>query len=105
MTAADPPERAAPELPDRVRAACAQVAARAHHVRIDVDRVPAYAAALPAAPEVPGLDPEVHYVSSCSRRPCGHRLSPPQIDMILWTRGQEPRSKARPRPGARTTAY
>jgi hypothetical protein len=36
---------------------------------------------------------------------CGHRLSPAQIDMLLWTRGQEPRFKARPRPRARSTAY
>lgn len=34
-----------------------------------------------------------------------HRLSPAQIDMVLWTRGQEPRYKTRPRPRARTTAY
>jgi len=36
---------------------------------------------------------------------CEHRLSPAQIDMVLWTRGQHPRSKARPRPRARSTAY
>jgi Potential Queuosine, Q, salvage protein family len=34
-----------------------------------------------------------------------HRLSPAQIDMVLWSRGQEPRYKAHPRPHARTTAY
>jgi hypothetical protein len=36
---------------------------------------------------------------------CGHRLSPAQIDMLLWTRGQEPHYKAHPRPRARSTAY
>jgi hypothetical protein len=36
---------------------------------------------------------------------CGHRLSPAQIDMLLWTRGQDPRYKAHPRPRARSTAY
>ena len=36
---------------------------------------------------------------------CGRRLCPAQIDMILWTRGQQPRFKARPRPRARSTAY
>jgi hypothetical protein len=36
---------------------------------------------------------------------CAHRLCPAQIDMVLWTRGQDPRSKARPRPRARCTAY
>lgn len=50
------------ELPDRVRIACAQVAGRARHVRIDLERVESYAAALPEAVDVPGLDPEAHYV-------------------------------------------
>lgn len=49
------------DLPDRVRAACAQVAARAHHVQIAHERITTYAAALPAAVDVPGLDPEAHY--------------------------------------------
>lgn len=30
---------------------------------------------------------------------CAHRLSPAQIDMVLWARGQDPRSRARPRHG------
>jgi putative queuosine salvage protein len=33
------------------------------------------------------------------------RLTPAQIDMVLWTKGQQPRYKAHPRPRARTTAY
>ena len=36
---------------------------------------------------------------------CGRRLSPSEIDAVLWNRGQEPRSKSHPRPRARTTAY
>lgn len=36
---------------------------------------------------------------------CDRRLSPAQIDTVLWTKGQAPRYKARPRPRARTTAY
>jgi hypothetical protein len=35
----------------------------------------------------------------------GRRLSPAQIDMVLWTRGQAARFKAHPRPRARSTAY
>lgn len=62
MTGADHDPRAASELPDRVRAACAQVAARARHVRVDPDRVPSYASALPAVVDVPRVDPEVHYL-------------------------------------------
>jgi Potential Queuosine, Q, salvage protein family len=36
---------------------------------------------------------------------CDRRLSPAQIDMVIWTKGQDPRYKAHPRPRARTTAY
>lgn len=34
-----------------------------------------------------------------------HRLCAAEIDMVLWTRGQQPEMKAHPRPRARTTAY
>jgi hypothetical protein len=50
------------ELPDRVRAACGQVAARVRSVRIDHERIASYAAGFPTAVEVPGLDPEAHYL-------------------------------------------
>lgn len=33
------------------------------------------------------------------------RLCAAEIDMVLWTRGQQPSMKAHPRPRARTTAY
>jgi hypothetical protein len=36
---------------------------------------------------------------------CDRRLSPAEIDMVIWTKGQDPRYKAHPRPRARTTAY
>ncbi|MGH2857057.1 MAG: queuosine salvage family protein [Solirubrobacteraceae bacterium] len=36
---------------------------------------------------------------------CDRRLSPSQIDSVLWTRGGGARYKARPRPRSRTTAY
>jgi hypothetical protein len=49
------------DLPDRVRTACAQVAARARSVHIDHERIAPYAAALPADADVPGLDPDAHY--------------------------------------------
>ena len=47
-------------LVDDIRNACAWVAAQAVHVRIVEDAIPAYAAALPLASELPGLDPDVH---------------------------------------------
>lgn len=49
------------DLPDRVRAACAEVVARARHVRIAEDRIAPYAAELPDAAGVPGPDPAAHY--------------------------------------------
>jgi Potential Queuosine, Q, salvage protein family len=36
---------------------------------------------------------------------CDHRLSPAQIDAILWNRGRGERYKATPRPRSRSTAY
>jgi hypothetical protein len=33
------------------------------------------------------------------------RLSPAEIDYVLWTRGQQPTYKAIPRPRSRNTAY
>jgi Potential Queuosine, Q, salvage protein family len=35
----------------------------------------------------------------------GRRLSPPEIDALLWNRGRAPRYKALPRPRSRNTAY
>jgi hypothetical protein len=35
----------------------------------------------------------------------GGRLSPAQIDSVLWNRGRAPRYKSRPRPRCRNTAY
>lgn len=45
---------------DEIREACAWVAARATHVTIEADAIPAYAAALPTADAAPGPDPEAH---------------------------------------------
>ena len=48
---------------NQVRAACAEVAARARHVRIDRERIPAYAAALPLEQaRAPELDTRHHYL-------------------------------------------
>lgn len=47
-------------VPDRVRAACASVAAEARWVRIDESAIAAYAAGLPEA-DLPSLDPATHF--------------------------------------------
>ncbi len=56
-----PTEQSTTDLPDRVRAACARVAARAAHVRIQHTRIPGYAAELPAGVDVLGPDLDIHY--------------------------------------------
>jgi putative queuosine salvage protein len=43
----------------------------------------------------------VELLAAASQR----RLSPPQIDCLLWNRGRQPRYKAIPRPRSRNTAY
>jgi hypothetical protein len=57
-----------------------------------------------ASPEVELRAGAVHAVELLSAA-VGGRLSPTEIDFVLWNRGQEPRSKAIPRPRSRTTAY
>jgi Queuosine salvage protein len=47
-------------LVDEIRQGCAWVAGRARHVTVEEAAIPAYAAALPAAGTLPGLDPAVH---------------------------------------------
>jgi Queuosine salvage protein len=49
-------------LPDRVREACAWVAARARSVRIDEEAIEAYAETLPPDAGPAQLDPETHFV-------------------------------------------
>ncbi len=52
----------ADDVPSRVRAACAWVAARARSVQIVDGEIEAYAADLPAPGELPPLDPATHLV-------------------------------------------
>ena len=48
---------------DQIRNQCAKVAGRSGHVRIDSDRIPAYAASLPLEKLMhPELDPNSHYL-------------------------------------------
>jgi hypothetical protein len=54
-------EEGAGSIPDRVRAACATVAAEARSVRIDESAIAAYVAGLPATVELPPPDPATHF--------------------------------------------
>jgi hypothetical protein len=49
-------------LVDDIRGACARVAARATHVRIDEEAIPGYATSLDAQPAPAEPDPETHFV-------------------------------------------
>ncbi len=81
------------ELPDRVRTVCAQVAARAHRVRIDHGRIDSYAAALPARADVPGLDPKAHYTEGPREAVSAFVLC---IDAINFGSGWWPTVRKRP---------
>jgi hypothetical protein len=54
-------EQESGSIPDRVRAACASVAAAARSVRIEEGAIAAYASALPPAPELPPPDAATHF--------------------------------------------
>ena len=54
------------DVPSRVRAACATVAARARSVQIVESEIPAYAAGLPTPAQLPAPDPATHLVEGDS---------------------------------------
>ncbi|HZD66116.1 MAG TPA: hypothetical protein VE152_08470, partial [Acidimicrobiales bacterium] len=76
------------DLLDEVRISCDAVVRTAAHVRIDRDHLPRYAAALVA-----------------SLQAAGHQVDARTVDNWLWSDGQQPRYKARPRHRTRTVWY
>ncbi len=56
------PQPSEQALVDVVRDACRDVAEQARYVRIDVGAIDPYANGLPAAADVPGLDPVAHFI-------------------------------------------
>ena len=54
-------EQGSRSIPDRVRDACALVAARARLVTIDEGAIAPYATCLPVTPELPPPDPATHF--------------------------------------------
>ena len=72
---------------DEVRDGCAWVAARATHVRVEEGAIPAYAAALPTAAELPGLDPEVHVLDGSAEERAAFFLT---LDAINFGSGWFP---------------
>jgi hypothetical protein len=79
-------------LVDEIREACAWVAGRARHVRVNEDAIGAYAAALPAASELPGLDPDVHVLDGPVERRAAFFLT---LDAINFGSGWFPTLRKR----------
>lgn len=80
-------------ISDRVRAACAWVAARARSVRIDEDAIEPYAAALPAAEELPPVDPATHFLGGDREARIGFVIC---LDAINFGSGWWPTIRKRP---------
>ncbi len=114
IAAADLDRAGVASFPDRDRLTAFADNLVPHVLRVDgVLRLdPALAEAIEAdellehgsAPEVELRACAVHAVELLAAA-TGGRLSPPQIDALLWNRGRERRYKAIPRPRSRNTAY
>jgi len=81
------------DVPSRVRAACAWVAARARAVRIVEGEIEAYAAALPPAGELPAPDPATFLVEGERERRIAFVLC---LDAINFGSGWWPTIRKRP---------
>jgi len=80
-------------LVDAVREASREVAERARHVRINVDAIGPYAEGLPAAVDVPGLDPVAHFTEGDAEAVAAFVLC---IDAINFGSGWWPTVRKRP---------
>jgi hypothetical protein len=79
-------------LVDEIREACAWVAGRARSVRVVEEAIAAYAAALPAAEQLPGLDPDVHLLDDDVERRAAFFLT---LDAINFGSGWFPTLRKR----------
>ncbi len=79
-------------LVDEIREACAWVAGRARSVRVVEEAIPGYAAALPAADALPGLDPDVHVLDGDVERRAAFCLT---LDAINFGSGWFPTLRKR----------
>lgn len=80
-------------LPDDVRAACAEVAARSRSVRIDDDALAAYAESVPPGGGPPELDPETHWLEGGPEERAAFLLA---IDAVNFGSGWWPTIRKRP---------
>jgi Potential Queuosine, Q, salvage protein family len=79
-------------LVDEIRTGCAWLAGRARSVRVVEEAIPAYAAALPGAEELPGLDPAVHALDGDAERRAAFFLT---LDAINFGSGWFPTLRKR----------
>jgi putative queuosine salvage protein len=79
-------------LVDEIREACAWVVGRARAVRVVEAAIPAYAAALPVAEELPGLDPAVHVLDGPVERRAAFFLT---LDAVNFGSGWFPTLRKR----------
>ncbi len=81
------------EVVDQLREACAEIAARARHVRIVPDAIPPYAASLPIDTRAPEPDPEVHLLAGGREELAAFWLT---LDAINFGSGWYPTLRKRP---------
>jgi len=82
-----------PSIVDEIREACAWVAERAGHVRIDEQAVPDYAAGLPLKPGLDGADPDAHLQAGSREQRAAFWLT---LDAINFGSGWFPTLRKRP---------
>ena len=78
---------------DEIREACAWVAQRARHVRIESAAIPAYAASLDIIPRDDGADPEAHVTTGSREQRAAFWLT---LDAINFGSGWFPTLRKRP---------
>jgi len=82
-----------PVLVDAVREACRTVAEQSRHVRINVEAIGRYAEGLPAAADVPALDPVAHLTEGDPETGAAFMLC---VDAINFGSGWWPTVRKRP---------
>jgi hypothetical protein len=80
-------------LPDQVREACRWVASQAESVHLDGGRLREYAGTLPELADVPGIDPEAHFVEGSREDVAAFVLC---IDAMNFGSGWWPTVRKRP---------
>ncbi len=86
-------EHPAESIVDQIRGACAWVAERATHVRVETAAIPVYAASLPAIPSEDGADPDAHLAGGTREQRAAFWFT---LDAINFGSGWFPTLRKRP---------